>query len=301
LAKDGLALPTGKAAGRPTSASYRPELDTSPVLGKKLASRYQQLIGILRWAVELGRVDILLEVSLLSQYLCQPREGHLEATSNIFGYLDKHLESAIAFDPKVPYINKDQFIHTDWSGSIYGEGEEELPPKMPEPLGNSVQITCFVDSDHAGNKVTRKSHTGFIIFLNNAPIDWYSKRQNTVESSTFGSEYVVLRTAIERIRALRYKLRMFGIPIEGPAYVLGDNKSVIESVSRVEARLTKKHNAICFHVVHEAASQLWVRIGWEPTGSNIADLFTKILDSTKRRKFLGNIFIKGGMSGEASA
>ena len=191
-------------------------------------------------------------------------------------------------------INPDQFYQTDWSGSVYGDGEEELPPKMPEPLGNPIYMTCFVDANHAGNQVTRKSHTGFIIYLNNAPIDWYSKRQNTVESSTFGSEYVALRTAVERIKALRYKLRMFGIPIEGATKVLGDNKSVIDSASKVEARLTKKHNAICFHVVREACAQKWIRCGWEPTGSNIADLFTKILDSMKRRSFLLAIFVKGG-------
>ena len=78
LAKDGRTLRTGKSAMRPTIQSYRPELDISAVLGADMSSRFQQLIGILRWAVELGRVDILTEVSLLSQYLCQPREGHLE-------------------------------------------------------------------------------------------------------------------------------------------------------------------------------------------------------------------------------
>ena len=213
---------------------------------------------------------------------------------SIFAYLDKHADAPLAFDDKVPQLNTDAFRKTDWSGSIYGDVEEELPPKMPKPKGNAVTMTCFVDANHAGNKVTRRSQTGFIIYLNNAPIDWYSKKQNTVESSTFGSEFVAMRTAMERCKALRYKLRMFGIPIDGPTNILGDNESVVNGASKVEARLNKKHNAICFHAVREACAAGWLRVGWEPTLSNIADLFTKMLDTLQRRNLLRSIFVKGG-------
>jgi hypothetical protein len=103
-----------------------------------------------------------------------------------------------------------------------------------------------------------------------------------------------MRVAIERIKALRYKLRMFGIPIEGPTNVLGDNESVVNSASKVEARLNKKHNAICFHTVREASAAKWIRVGWEPTASNIADIFTKMLDTVQRRNLLSRIFVKGG-------
>jgi hypothetical protein len=78
---------------------------------------------------------------------------------------------------------------------------------MPEPRGEPVVMTCFVDADHAGNSITRRSKTGFIIiFLNCAPIDWYSKKQNTVESSTFGSEFVAMQVAVECIAALRLQV-----------------------------------------------------------------------------------------------
>ena len=87
---------------------------------------------------------------------------------------------------------------------------------MPEPRGKPIQINCFVDADHAGNKVTRQSHTGIIIYGNMAPIYWFSNRQNTVESSTFASELVSLRIATEIVIGLRYKLRMFGVPLDGP-------------------------------------------------------------------------------------
>jgi hypothetical protein len=78
-------------------------------------------------------------------------------------------------------------------------------------------VSCFVDADHAGCRITRRSHTGIIIYLQGAPIMWYSKWQNTVESSTHGSEFTAMKTANEQIEAFCYKLHMMGIPIEGPA------------------------------------------------------------------------------------
>ncbi|GAX25842.1 hypothetical protein FisN_6Hu120 [Fistulifera solaris] len=292
LAEDHKVLKQGKGSDRPMPQNYRPEEDTTRVLGDRLASRYQQLIGMLRWACELGRVDILLETALMSTCLCMPREGHLEAVYKIFAYLDAHRQSNMIFDPKVVELNESAFNKTDWADSVYGDVSEELPPNAPEPLGMPVHITCFVDANHAGDTQTRRSQTGFIIYLNNAPIDWYSKKQNTCESSTFGSEFVAMRIAVERIRALRYKLRMFGIPIAGPAIILGDNESVVNSASKMEARLNKKHNAICFHAVREACAAGWIRVGWEPTATNIADLFTKMLPTEKRREHMQKIFIK---------
>ena len=82
-----------------------------------------------------------------------------------------------------------QLVKADWS-NFYPDAEEAIPPNAPEPRGNPVVVSCFVDADHAGNLVTHQSHTGIIIFCNRAPILWYSKRQNTVETSTFGSELI---------------------------------------------------------------------------------------------------------------
>ena len=93
-------------------------------------------------------------------------------------------------------------------------------------------ISAFVDADHAGNVVTSSSHTGIIIFVQNCPIIWFSKRQNTVEAATFGSEFVALKICNELNIALLYKLRMFGIPIEGPTNVFCDNWGVVLNSSR---------------------------------------------------------------------
>ena len=112
-------------------------------------------------------------------------------------------------------------------------------------------MNCFVDSDHAGERTTRRSQSGILIYCNSAPIIWFSKRQNTVESSTFGSEFVALRIATDLIVSLRYKLRMFGIPIVGPSNVFCDNESVYKNASFADSQLKKKHQSICFHRVRE--------------------------------------------------
>ena len=202
----------------PMRSDYRPELDTSPLLTPEQANYYMSLIGILRWAVELGRLDIYIDVTLLSSFMAQPRIGHMEQVLHIFSYLKCHLQSNMVFDPNEINWDEEQFRKYDWK-EFYHEAVEAVPPNAPAPRGISVQMNVFCDSDHAGNKVTRRSHTGILIYLNSAPIQWYSKAQNTVESSTFGSEFIAMRICVDMIKALRYKLRMFGISIDGPANV----------------------------------------------------------------------------------
>jgi hypothetical protein len=275
----------GKAS-TPLPVDYKPELDITDLLEPMEANMYQQLIGILRWACEIGRIDILLEVSLMSSYNAYPRRGHLQAVYHIFAYIKQHLNSTIVFDDAYPDINEKAFPpHCDWS-DFYPDATEPLPPRMPEPRGYSVEITCFVDANHAGNLLTRRSQTGFFIFINKAPIIWVSKRQNTVESSTFGSEFNALRVSIEHIAALRYKLRMFGVPIAGPANILCDNQSVVNNSSLPQSTLNKKHNAICYHLAREAVASGGVRIGKEDGVHNIADLLTKLLPGPRRKELL---------------
>ena len=162
--------------------------------------------------MELGRIDIHYHVSIMSKYLAAPREGHLEQVFCIFAYLKKNPQYRIVMDSSPIAWDEEKFPERDWS-DFYQDPKEELPHNMPEPCIKKVQINCFVDADHAGDVVSRRSHTGILIYVNRAPVIWYSKRQNTVETSTFGSEFIALRIATEMIEGLRYKLRMFGVPL----------------------------------------------------------------------------------------
>ena len=275
-------------APTPMSTNYQPEMDGSPELGPEDHKYYQELIGIMRWATELGRVDILLEISLLSQYQAGPREGHMEQVMRILGYLQANQKFSLYLDPRTMNLNHDQVrSNATEFRAIYRDAKEVIPPRMPKPRGREVDTRVFVDASHAANRQTRQSHTGYVIFVQSAPIMWFSKRQNTIEASTFGSEFIAMKACIEAITHLRYKLRMFGIPISGPTDVYCDNESVVKNSTLVESTLNKKHNSIAYHYVRWNVAAEVVRISWIDGQYNLADAFTKLLTHDCRDYLFG--------------
>ena len=90
-----------------------------------------------------------------------------------------------------------------------------------------------------------------MIFCNTAMMEWVSKEQATIESSIFGAEFVAMKFGIEKLHGLRYKLRMMGVPIDGPLLVYCDNLSVIKNSQTPKSQLKKKNNAICYNTVRE--------------------------------------------------
>jgi hypothetical protein len=272
----------------PISSGYRPELDVSPSLDPIKANYYRNLIGILRWAVELGRIDIYIHVSMLSSFLASPREGHVAEVIHIVAYLKKHKRSTMVFDDTIPHVDESLFLATDWT-EFYRGAKELKPSNAPEPRGNPVNMYGFCDSDHARDRVTRRSHTGIILFLNRAPVVWFYKKQNTIETSTFGAEFVALRIAVELIEAQRYKLWMMGVPIDGPCMLFCDNEAAVKNSTIPESTLKKKHNAIACHRVREAVALGTIRIGYINTSRNLADMLTKPLMSEKIHSFCEQI------------
>jgi hypothetical protein len=285
LAKNypGRGLP--KRATAPLPVNYLPELDLTPELNPDKASFYQSQIGVLRWCVELGRIDIITEVSALSSHLALPREGHLDAVFHVFAYLERRHNARIVYDPNYPDIDMSVFKECDWK-EFYGDVEEALPLNAPEPRGCDIDLRMFVDSDHAGDKLTRRSRTGFIIYLNSAPVLWYSKKQSTIETSVFGAEFVAMKQGMEALRGLRYKLRMMGVEISGPSYIYGDNMSVIHNTQRPESTLKKKSNSVCYHAVRESVAMGESLTGHVSSTENPADLCTKFIPGGQKRDYL---------------
>ena len=132
---------------------------------------------------------------------------------------------------------------------LYPDAEQTMPYDSPEPLGNQVNITCFVDADHAGNRITRRSHTLIIIFVNSSPI----------------------------------------IPVEGEARILCDNESVVKIGTNPEAHLTKKHNAIAFHGICECVASKMILIYHEKDECNLTDILTKELPVERRTHLLNGL------------
>ena len=130
---------------------------------------YQELIGILQWAVEVGRVDILLEVFLLSYQPALPCVGHLQAVYRLFGYLKQVPKRKLYFDPRKPMISKDRFQKLDW---------EDFYPDACKPIPLEMQVCVdplFLYANHAGDKTPRRSMLAILIFCNRSPIMWHIK------------------------------------------------------------------------------------------------------------------------------
>ena len=156
---------------------YKPELNPTQELDSENVTYFQELIGILRWAIEIGRVDVLTEVSMLSAFQASPREGHLKALLQIFAYIKNKMKLTLYFDPTSLNIDYTVFrTNAEDFQEYYRDAHEEDPPRTPKPRGRPVFVTAFVDASHGANLKTRRSHTGFIIFINKAPIIWFSKR-----------------------------------------------------------------------------------------------------------------------------
>lgn len=194
-------------ANTPTSTTYGPEVNVSQELALEDTTHFQSLIGVLQWILELERVDICCEVSMLSSCLALPRKGHLNQLYYIFAYLKKYHNAEMAFDPSDPVMDTDSFERRDWTASEQSQNlHEDLPANMPKPRGMGFIIRVFVVADRRTNTMTRRSRTGFIIYLNSAPVYWTSKKQVSVETSLFGSKFCAMKECCEYLRSLRYKL-----------------------------------------------------------------------------------------------
>ena len=117
--------------------------------------------------------------------------------------------------------------------------------------------------------------TGILHLLNGTPVDWFSKRQDTVETATYGAEFVAARIATEQIIDLRTTLRYLGVSIQGPSYMFGDNQSVIISSTLPHSCLSKQHNALSYHRVREAVVARIIVFFHVPGQQNPSDILSK--------------------------
>ena len=280
MAKHGLTLRL--KTNSPLPGNYHPECDSTPECGPENTRLYASLIGILRWLVELGRVDITCEVSMMSSYNTMPREGHLDHVIYMFSYLKCHHNSRLVLDPTYPDIDMESFERKNWK-QFYGDLKELLPSNAPRGIGKEFIIRAYVDADFAGDNLIRRSRTGSIIMINNAPLYWFSKKQSSMETNSFGSEFVAMRQCCEYLKGLRYKLRMMGIPVNNPCFIFGDNKSVLWNTTVPDSMLKKKTASVSYHFVREGVSSDEWRTTYIKTNDNPADILTKNLPAGDNR------------------
>ena len=262
----------------PMSPEYHPELDETELCLPEEISKYRSMIGSANWILTLGRFDIAYALNTLSRYCMAPRKGHFDAMIRVFAYLEHFDKGQLIIDSSVPKV-REQAVISDGHNWVefYPDAREDVPKNKPVPIGQIARLTCYVDADHARDKLTRKSVTGIVLMLNNTPITWISRRQKTVETSTYGSELVAARIACDLIIEWRYKLRMLGVVMEESSWLVGDNMSVVVNTTIPSSNLKKKHQACNYHRVRECIAAQFVKFGHIDSKENMADICTKPL------------------------
>ena len=185
--------------------------------------------------------------------------------------------SAIRVHTELPDISQLPVQDYDWARSIYGNVTEEIPKDAPTPLGKPVVNITYHDANLYHDYVTGRAVTGVLQLINGTPIDWYSKRQATVETATYGSEFVSAKIATEKSIDMRLTLRYLGVPIIGPTFMFGDNQSVVTSATIPTSSLNKRHNALAFHRVRESIAAKIISYLHIKGEDNPADILTKNL------------------------
>ena len=267
--------PSMKGCSSPLEKNDHPELDDSDLCDAEETKQFQSIVGSLQWAISLGRIDITTAVMTLSRFRSLPRKGHLLRAKRVVAYLRKMSDACIRIRTHEPDFSAIPLVKYDWAASVYGEVAELIPSDAPLPKGHPVTLSHYVDANLYHDWVTGRSVTGILHFINATPIDWFSKRQSTVETATYGSEYVAARTCVEQVIDLRNTLRYLGVPIRGMSWMFGDNESVVNSSAQPHAKLHKRHTALSFHRVREAIAAGIVGFFHIPGECNPADILSK--------------------------
>jgi len=267
----------------PSSPNDHPELDDSPLLNSDGITDYQSVIGVCQWVSISARMDIAFAVSSLSRFSTNPREGHLRRALKIIGYLKKYPKKGYLVDSSDPIENITfSKVQPDF-GNQYDK-TEEMDDKLPAPIMNELKITIFVDANHGHDLITGKSVTGLILFVGRTPIKYFTKRQSTVQTSTFGAEFISLKRAVEEAITVRYYLRSMGVKVTEPTVIYGDNMSAIRNTIDPGSPLKKKYLALAYHFCREHYSSGIVDIRKIHTKDNISDPFTKGLSTNEFHK-----------------
>ena len=147
-----------------------------------------------------GRFDIHAQVATMSRFRAAPGQGHMDRLKRIYSYAIRTKDYAIRYRTEKPDYSFLPDQDLDWTYSVYLNVQEILLDDMPEPLGEAVITTTTMDANLNHCLATGKSLTGCLHFVNRTPVDWYSKKQATVETATYGSEFVAAKTAVEKLQ-----------------------------------------------------------------------------------------------------
>ena len=211
----------------------------------------------------------------MSRFRSARRKGHLERLQRIYGYVLKTKHYSTRYRTKEPDYSYLPNMKHDWSYTVYGNVQEIIPNNCPKSLGKSVTTTTTLDANLLHCVATGASPTACLHFCHQTPTDWYSKKQATVETATYGSEFVAANTATEQIMDLRYTFGYLGVSIKSKSYMFSDNRSAVTSATLPHSTLSKRHNILAFHSVREAIAAKIIDFHWIQSEYNLSDMLTK--------------------------
>jgi hypothetical protein len=161
-------------------------------LDEECIQQYQSLIGSMQWAISIGCFDIAVHVMSMSTFRTSPWCGHLDRAKCMVGYLSKfRLAKIWVLTNKLDYSDVER-IEYDWTKSVYGDISEIIPKDTPT-------LTHYQDANLYNDIIAGCSITGILHFMNKMPIDWFSKKQATIEMATYRSEFISVKPASTRL------------------------------------------------------------------------------------------------------
>jgi hypothetical protein len=219
-------------------------------------SQYQQIVGSLMFAMILTRPDIAFSLGKLSQHMSDPCERHGKALKKLMRYLNFTTSQKLRFGP---------------SGAHRG-------------------FVVYSDADWAGDKIDRKSVSGFVIMFYGGPISWGSKKQKSVATSSCESEYMALAMCAKQGQWIAQIFRDLGLAEYigknlTTVQMLGDNQGSIALVENPHLHERSKHIDIAYHFIRDLAEQRKLQIDYIPTQDMVADGMTKPLQKPGFMRF----------------
>lgn len=229
------------------------KLDKRDQEGRVDANQYRRLIGRLLY-LQATRPDIAYSVNVLSQFVCDPRESHLEAAHRVLRYLKATPGQGIL-------LTKD----------------------------GGTNLTAYCDSDWLGCPITRRSRTGYLLLLGGAPISWKSKKQSVVSRSSAEAEYRAMATTVSEILWMRWLLKELEMPCNGPTQLFCDNEAARNIANNPVFHERTKHVEMDCYFVRERVESKEIQTMQIHTTVQIADVFTKPLGSQEFHSLLDKL------------
>ncbi|CCH47071.1 Transposon Ty1-GR2 Gag-Pol polyprotein [Wickerhamomyces ciferrii] len=205
----------------PLAAGFDPEDLNSPLLNQIDHEKYRKLIGTILYLSITVRADICFAVNILSKFVASPRNTHLSMAQRVLQYCIQTKDLGLQYSVKTPLLQFQDFSHLDKSKIGFATTVSESPV-----TSNLFRIDILTDSDWAGNKTTRCSQSGCLVYLNCCLISWSSGRQKSVSLSSMESEYIALSNGSRSglyLRNLLYELEKQEVKIN----VISDNLSTL--------------------------------------------------------------------------